>query len=333
MVLLSAVEQRARPKFSVIAGLVLGILGLAVLVLPGSGASREHVASHGVVLLLIGTFSWAVGSLYAHRAPLPASTFLGIAMEMIAGGLLLCLVGLLTGEGVALDLHAVTMKSLVALVYLAIFGSLLGFSAYVWVLKVATPARASTYAFVNPVIAVLLGWALAGEALTPRIALAGGIIVAAVCIILYFGEASRSKAAAQPPPSRQRKPEAQRYRIMGNAATSGGQERQPMIVATTENVAAYRVKETKGQVFGVVVRSRGLGGNIMAGLRSIVGGEITEYTELLEEARRHAVDRMVQNASAMGANGIIMMRFDSSEIGQLMSEIVAYGTAVVLEKA
>jgi uncharacterized protein YbjQ (UPF0145 family) len=81
-----------------------------------------------------------------------------------------------------------------------------------------------------------------------------------------------------------------------------------------------------------VVRSRGLGGNIMAGLRSIVGGEITEYTELLEEARRHAVDRMVANAQAMGANGIVMMRFDSSEIGQVMSEIVAYGTAAVLEK-
>lgn len=106
-----------------------------------------------------------------------------------------------------------------------------------------------------------------------------------------------------------------------------------MIVVTTENVAGYKVKETKGQVFGVVVRSRGLTGNILAGLRSIVGGEITEYTELLEEARRHAVDRMVQNAGTMGANGIIMMRFDSSEIGQVMSEIVAYGTAVVLEKA
>jgi uncharacterized protein YbjQ (UPF0145 family) len=106
-----------------------------------------------------------------------------------------------------------------------------------------------------------------------------------------------------------------------------------MIVVTTENVTGYRVKEVKGQVFGVVVRSRGLGGNIMAGLRSIVGGEITEYTQLLEEARRHAVDRMVANAQAMGANGIVMMRFDSSEIGQVMSEIVAYGTAVSLEKA
>jgi uncharacterized protein YbjQ (UPF0145 family) len=106
-----------------------------------------------------------------------------------------------------------------------------------------------------------------------------------------------------------------------------------MIVVTTENVVGYRVKEVKGQVFGVVVRSRGIGGNIMAGLRSIVGGEITEYTTLLEEARRHAVDRMVQNAQAMGANAIIMMRFDSSEIGQVMSEIVAYGTAAVVEKA
>ena len=106
-----------------------------------------------------------------------------------------------------------------------------------------------------------------------------------------------------------------------------------MIVTTTENVVGYRVKEVKGQVFGVVVRSRGLTGNIMAGLRSIIGGEITEYTQLLEEARRHAVDRMVQNAQTMGANGIVMMRFDSSEIGQVMSEIVAYGTAVVVEKA
>jgi len=106
-----------------------------------------------------------------------------------------------------------------------------------------------------------------------------------------------------------------------------------MLVATTETIAGYRVTQTLGQVFGVVVRSRGLGGNIMAGLRSIVGGEIHEYTQLLEEARRHAVDRMIRNATVMSANAIIMMRFDSAEIGQTMSEIVAYGTAVVIEKA
>ncbi|MGH8150913.1 MAG: YbjQ family protein [Steroidobacteraceae bacterium] len=105
-----------------------------------------------------------------------------------------------------------------------------------------------------------------------------------------------------------------------------------MLVVTTENVPGYRVKEAKGQVFGVVVRSRGLGGNIMAGLRSLKGGEITEYTQLLEEARRHAVDRMARNASLMQADAVVMMRFDSAEIGQTMSEIVAYGTAVTLEK-
>src|SRR6201994_632877 len=104
-----------------------------------------------------------------------------------------------------------------------------------------------------------------------------------------------------------------------------------MIVATTENIAGHRTVQTFGQVFGVVVRSRGLGGNIMAGLRSIVGGEIHEYTQLLEDARRHAVDRLVKNATLMGANAIIMMRFDSAEIGQTMSEIVAYGTAAVIE--
>ncbi|HET8630986.1 MAG TPA: heavy metal-binding domain-containing protein [Thermomicrobiales bacterium] len=106
-----------------------------------------------------------------------------------------------------------------------------------------------------------------------------------------------------------------------------------MIVATTESIAGHRVVETKGEVFGLVVRSRGLGGNIMAGLRSLGGGEIIEYTEMLEEARRHALDRLVQNATAMGANAVIMMRFDSSELGQTMSEIVAYGTAVVIEPA
>jgi uncharacterized protein YbjQ (UPF0145 family) len=104
-----------------------------------------------------------------------------------------------------------------------------------------------------------------------------------------------------------------------------------MLVVTTENVAGSRIKDVKGQVFGVVVRSRGLGGNIMAGLRGIVGGEIVEYTQLLEETRKHAIDRMVKNARLMQANAVVMMRFDSSEMGQTMSEIVADGTAVVIE--
>lgn len=102
-----------------------------------------------------------------------------------------------------------------------------------------------------------------------------------------------------------------------------------MIVVTTPDIAGQRIERTLGQAFGVVVRSRGIGGNLMAGLRSLVGGEITEYTQMLEEARRHALDRMVQNAAEMGANAVVAMRFDSSEIGETMSEIVAYGTAVV----
>ncbi|MBV9103418.1 MAG: heavy metal-binding domain-containing protein [Candidatus Eremiobacteraeota bacterium] len=106
-----------------------------------------------------------------------------------------------------------------------------------------------------------------------------------------------------------------------------------MIVVTTEEVVGHRIVEAKGQVFGVVVRSRGLGGNIVAGLRSLFGGEIHEFTALVEDARRQAIDRMVQNATLMGANAVVRMMFDSSEMGSTMTEIVAYGTAVVVEAA
>ena len=106
-----------------------------------------------------------------------------------------------------------------------------------------------------------------------------------------------------------------------------------MLVTTTENIAGRKVRKSLGQVFGVVVRSRGIGGNITASLRSIVGGEITEYTSLVEETRRHAIDRMVANATLMGANAVVMMRFDSGEIAQAMNEVIAYGTAVILDPA
>ena len=106
-----------------------------------------------------------------------------------------------------------------------------------------------------------------------------------------------------------------------------------MLVTTTENVPVHNVTRTLGQVFGVVVRSRGLGGNLMAGLRSIVGGEIPEYSQLVEDTRRHAIDRLVTNAALMGANAVVMMRFDSGELAQSMNEVVAYGTAVILDPA
>ena len=104
-----------------------------------------------------------------------------------------------------------------------------------------------------------------------------------------------------------------------------------MIVVTTPYVPGQRITDTKGMVFGLVVRSRGIGGNLMAGLRSLGGGEIHEYTSLLEDTRRQALDRLIRNATLTGANAILSMRFDSSELSGTMSEIVAYGTAVIVE--
>ncbi|NOU98573.1 YbjQ family protein [Paenibacillus planticolens] len=105
-----------------------------------------------------------------------------------------------------------------------------------------------------------------------------------------------------------------------------------MIVVTTENIPGYKVKELKGMCFGLIVRSRGLGADIKAAFKGLVGGEIKQFTSLLEDLRKESMDRLVQNAQAMGANAIVMVRFDSGEIGKSMGEIVAYGTAVVVEK-
>ena len=113
----------------------------------------------------------------------------------------------------------------------------------------------------------------------------------------------------------------------GDNASAG----RPLIITTTENIPEARVVKTLGQVFGLTVRSRSLGGNIAAFLKGLVGGEIRSYVKLNEDARRQAIDRMVQNAAAMGANAVTMMRFDSTEMGASKSEIVAYGTARVVE--
>ncbi len=103
-------------------------------------------------------------------------------------------------------------------------------------------------------------------------------------------------------------------------------------VVTTNYVPGFRITKSIGTTFGIVVRSRGIGGNIVAGLRGLIGGEINEYTKMLSDAREHAVQRLMENAAALGANAVIGMQFDSSEIGQIMTEVVAYGTAVVVEK-
>lgn len=105
-----------------------------------------------------------------------------------------------------------------------------------------------------------------------------------------------------------------------------------MIITTTEHIKGYEVTEVLGTTFGVVVRARGIGGDILASLKGLVGGEVKQYTQMIEDARRQAMDRMVQNGHAMGADAIVMMRFDSGDIGSNMSEIVAYGTAVKASK-
>ena len=115
------------------------------------------------------------------------------------------------------------------------------------------------------------------------------------------------------------------------ASTENITSSKPIIVTTTENIPGTRVVQTIGQVFGLTVRSRSLGGNIAAWLKSLVGGEIMSYVKLNEDARRQAIDRMVRNAAAMGANAVTMMRFDSTEMARSMTEIVAYGTARVVE--
>jgi len=117
------------------------------------------------------------------------------------------------------------------------------------------------------------------------------------------------------------------------APTQNAAASRPMIVTTTENIPEGEVVATLGQVFGLTVRSRSLGGNITAILKSLVGGEIRSYVKLNEDSRRQAIDRLVQNAAAMGANAVTMMRFDSTEMGAGMSEIVAYGTARVIKWA
>ncbi len=184
---------RKTPRAPVIAGLVLGLAGLGLLIAPGKLAGR--VDAIGAAVLLLGSFSWAFGSLHSRVADLPKSGFLATAMEMIAGGAWLLLFGLATGQAGKLTLAAVSARSLLSLAYLILFGSLIGFTAYIWLLKATTPARVSTYAYVNPVVAVLLGWAFAGEPMTLRTLLAAAVIVGAVSLIIRYGARRESGPA------------------------------------------------------------------------------------------------------------------------------------------
>ncbi|HET7585091.1 MAG TPA: drug/metabolite exporter YedA [Gemmatimonadaceae bacterium] len=171
-----------RPRPSVFAGLALGLAGIAVLVGP-SHLGGGGVSLVGAVVLLIGSLAWATGSLYSRYALVPRDPFLATGMQMLAGGVLLVIAGLATGEQAQVHLAHLSLKSVLAFSYLVVFGALVGFTAYLWLLRVSTTARVSTYAYVNPVVAVVLGWAFAGEPLTARTLVAAAVIVAAVVLI------------------------------------------------------------------------------------------------------------------------------------------------------
>jgi len=172
-----------KPNNGVIAGLILGFMGITLLIGPSKLASGHHVDPLGAAVLIIASLSWAAGSLYSRRAQLPASPLLATGMEMLAGGALLLIASLLFGEWTRFELSAPSLRSWLALSYLIFFGALIGFTAYIWLLRVTTPAQASTYAYVNPVVAIFLGWAFASEPLTVRTLLAAAIIIGAVVVI------------------------------------------------------------------------------------------------------------------------------------------------------
>jgi len=161
---------------------VLGLLGVIILI-GSENLGGAPVHRMGAVVLIAASLSWAIGSIYSRQAPLPESPLMSTAMQMLCGGVLLLLSGAVSGEGARLELENVSLRSLVSLGYLTIFGSLVAFSAYVWLLRVSTPAKVSTYAFVNPVVAVALGFMFAGEPLTPRTMIAAAVIVTAVVLI------------------------------------------------------------------------------------------------------------------------------------------------------
>jgi drug/metabolite transporter (DMT)-like permease len=175
---------RQRPPLSVVAGILLGFAGLVILVGPSLQAGHVGVDLGAAMALVVASCSWALGSVYGRTAPLPRSPLLAAGLEMLIGGIGALVVGVAAGEPHRLVLAAVSERSIIALIYLTVFGSIVAFTAYNWLVTVEAPARVATYAYVNPVIAVLLGAALAGETLTPRIGVAAAVIVTAVVLVI-----------------------------------------------------------------------------------------------------------------------------------------------------
>ena len=172
-----------RPSHVTMAALLLGFGGVAWLAAPWEGGLEGGLHVGGLLAILCACISWSFGSIYSRHAKHGADPFLASALQMLGGGLTLTLVALLNGDFGRLDVNAITPRAWVAFAYLVAIGSLVGFSTFVWLMKHSTPARVSTYAYVNPIVAVFLGWLLLGEPITTRTLVASAIIIAAVVII------------------------------------------------------------------------------------------------------------------------------------------------------
>ncbi|MCA1814120.1 MAG: EamA family transporter, partial [Halobacteriales archaeon] len=175
MAAMEAARSRMLPGRRVLGGLALGVAGIALLLGPGQLSGAR--IGPGALLIVLGTMCWSAGSLWGRAAPRPSSPLLGTALTMLTGGALFTLLSLATGDAARFDLAAVTAEAWLAWAFLVVLGSIVAFSAYVWLLQQVPAARVATYAFVNPVVAVLLGWAFAGEAIGPRTLAAAGLIV------------------------------------------------------------------------------------------------------------------------------------------------------------
>jgi drug/metabolite transporter (DMT)-like permease len=173
---------RRRPSAAVLIGLVVGFLGLVVLIGPGD-IGANGVSLLGATVLILASLSWAIGSFWSRDADMPESGLLTTGMEMLGGGALLFLAGVVFGELRDFDVRAVSTASWIGWVYLIVFGSLIGFTSYIWLLDKVSPARLGTYAYVNPVVAVILGWAIAGETFSLRTGIAAVIVICAVALI------------------------------------------------------------------------------------------------------------------------------------------------------
>ncbi|HEX2194820.1 MAG TPA: EamA family transporter [Candidatus Limnocylindria bacterium] len=195
MALFEAAVTRRRPSMLAVGGLIVGMAGVAILVLPEEGiAALDPV---GIGMLVLANIAWAAGSVYARRAPTPASQLTGSSMQQLAGGASLVAAALLAGETGRLDLGSVSLASWLGLAYLVVFGSLLAFTAYVWLLNNVAITTVSTYAYVNPIVAVALGMLFRGEQLTPRSLLAAALIIGAVVAMV----SGRPREAEEPDPS------------------------------------------------------------------------------------------------------------------------------------